>query len=48
MDPFIPTSNGKFVNIVPVRHKWSKKVFKEGICYIEQGEQKDFVAVVEE
>lgn len=44
MDPFVPTSNGQLVNIVPVMHKWSKKVFKEGTCYIEQGEEKDFEA----
>ena len=45
MDPFIPTSNGQLVNIVPVMHKWSKKHFKEGTCYIEPGEETNFVAV---
>ena len=41
---FIPTSNGQLVNIVPVRHKWSKKTFNSGTCYIEPGEETNFVA----
>ena len=48
MEPFIPTSNGQLVNIVPVMHKWSKKTFNSGTCYIEPGEETNFVAAVEE
>lgn len=45
MDPFVPTSNGQLVNIVPVKHKWSKQTFPTGICRIEPNQQDDFEAV---
>lgn len=45
MEPlFIPTPNGQLVNALPVMHKWSKKTFKEGTCYIEKDEENDFEA----
>lgn len=45
MEPlFIPTPNGQLVNALPVRHKWSKKTFHPYTCYIEPGEENDFVA----